>query len=321
MPSLRLETLVQQLGVLRAHLLPDVFDPTGVYSDEWISRARAYRVLAHAEVEAYLEDRSREVAKSALDRWKRDRVASPCLLGLVAFSGQVMEGAPESVAPPQPSAAKVHSEKLSLHARVKRASTAYYGVLERNHGIREANALQLLLPLGIDIDALDAAWLATVDSFGMRRGEAAHSSAASLTLKHPPDPKTEFDTVQQIVDGLKVLDEILDWSGGVPSISVDGLEQALLSHLLEHIPDELDQLSTHTMIDDVVDLDVDEISVRPGAIKVNGSGVIEVTLQYGGGGEMDGTGDSYPFTFEAELGPELEVHAAVVEVDTTSFYE
>ena len=37
-------------------MLPEKFSPTGDYSDRQLDRARGFRLLAHAEIEAFLED-------------------------------------------------------------------------------------------------------------------------------------------------------------------------------------------------------------------------------------------------------------------------
>jgi hypothetical protein len=70
MPSDHLRLLRERVEGLRNHLLPTPFDPTGTYSDEAGTqiRALAFRVLAHAELETYFEERVVEIAKSPFEK-------------------------------------------------------------------------------------------------------------------------------------------------------------------------------------------------------------------------------------------------------------
>ena len=65
--SSRFRTLTKELNRLERQFLPKI-NPTGIYSDRQLALTIAYRVLAHAEIEAYLEDR---VQKVAIDAKKR----------------------------------------------------------------------------------------------------------------------------------------------------------------------------------------------------------------------------------------------------------
>ena len=54
--SKRFRILEQELKKLRKYFLPHQFDSLGNYRERQIALATAYRVLAHAEFESYLED-------------------------------------------------------------------------------------------------------------------------------------------------------------------------------------------------------------------------------------------------------------------------
>lgn len=83
-------------------------------------------------------------------------------------------------------------------------------VIDQNHGVKEANILALLLPIGIDIDDLDCNWLAKMNTFGENRGDVAHKSATSYRTIQPPDPVSELDTVRQITQELLKVDELIN---------------------------------------------------------------------------------------------------------------
>ena len=110
-------------------------------------------------------------------------------------------------------------------------------------------------------------------------------------------------------------------------IHVEALDRALTDEIREHVPSELDELSTHTQIDNVVDVFVTSIVVSENSIEVHGEGVVEIELAYGSSGdERRGLGsrncDSYPFEFQVVLSPDLNItEVRELRVDTSSFYE
>jgi hypothetical protein len=67
----------------------------------------------------------------------------------------------------------------------------------------------LLLPIGIDTDDLDTAWLATMNTFGEERGVVAHSSSTSPTIQ-APDPATELRRGEQIIQELRKVNELIN---------------------------------------------------------------------------------------------------------------
>lgn len=64
-------------------------------------------------------------------------------------------------------------------------------------------------------------------------------------------------------------------------IEFEGLEQIILEDLLQEVPNEIDSLSTHTIIDSVDGIDLDSIHFSDGLVKISGSGILNVNLQYG----------------------------------------
>jgi len=199
--------LLDELAFLRKCLLPHEFDPTGSYADEVYTRAAGYRLLAHAEFEAYIEDRVREVALTAVQAWKSKKRASRTIVALLAYSGQTMDTTPPSMRPTDPGQAKLWSQKLDFTNRIEASVAALFHSIHENHGTKENNLLRLLLPIAIDVNQIDPVLLADMNSFGERRGETAHRSAsARLQL----DPKDELATVEAIAKGLQDVDKLFD---------------------------------------------------------------------------------------------------------------
>lgn len=81
--STRYNSLVTRIDQLNVHLLP-VIDPTVSYSEKDIDLTRAFCLLCHAEIEAYLEDFTLEVVTKAFNQWNTDKKSiSPIIFHLI----------------------------------------------------------------------------------------------------------------------------------------------------------------------------------------------------------------------------------------------
>lgn len=207
--SKRFRILEQELKKLRKYFLPHQFDSLGNYRERQIALATAYRVLAHAEFESYLEDRVVEIAINALKIWKNSNQTTITLVSLFAFSGLSLDKPPDSlIANQQPQ--KILEEKLILDRKLGKAFNSFKNSVENNHGIREKNILLLLLPIGVNSEDLDRIWLQEIDDFGKKRGEFAHQSASNDKTRQPPDPKNELEMVNRLLQGLIHIDRLLN---------------------------------------------------------------------------------------------------------------
>ncbi|AFY51229.1 hypothetical protein Nos7524_5517 [Nostoc sp. PCC 7524] len=206
--SVRFRTLTKELTRLKKQFLPKI-NPIGLYSDRQLSRTLAYRVLAHAEFESYFEDRAWEVIQDAKRVWDNTSNTRLTLVSLLAFSGQMMEIPPATLTPSKGKKA-VPIDKIKISKKIDLAINSFKWIIDNNHGIKEANILALLLPIGIDSDDLDPAWLATMNTFGEKRGLVAHTSATSYRTIQPPDPANELSMVKQITQELLKVDELIN---------------------------------------------------------------------------------------------------------------
>ena len=161
---------------------------------------RSFRLLAHAEIEAFLEDRAQVIADEAVRKWRSDGRPRRVLLGLLVFNAK-----PEELSK-QDLRNLITQSASHISNSIERAYQQYRNRLKDNHGIKKDNLLGILLPLGLEVSDIDAMWLATTDGFGGRRGETAHKAIA---VQQPLDPETELKTVRNIVAGLYALDRTL----------------------------------------------------------------------------------------------------------------
>lgn len=203
----KFNTLEMQLDRLKDEFIPEI-SPTGLYSESQLSRTAAYRVLAHAEIESYLEERAWEVVQNAKTLWTKGKTTRSliCLLG---FSGLTMDKPPDTLTP-QKGSKTVKEEKIKISKKIDLAVESFKRVISQNHGVKEDHILSLLLPIGIDSDDLDPAWLATMNTFGEKRGLVAHTSATSYMTIQTPDPANELNTVTQITHELLRIDELIN---------------------------------------------------------------------------------------------------------------
>ncbi|MFM6279608.1 MAG: hypothetical protein ACKN9K_14830, partial [Dolichospermum sp.] len=66
---------------------------------------------------------------------------------------------------PQKGSKTVKEEKIKISKKIDLAVESFKRVISQNHGVKEDHILSLLLPIGIDSDDLDPAWLATMNTF------------------------------------------------------------------------------------------------------------------------------------------------------------
>lgn len=88
----------------------------------------------------------------------------------------------------------------------------------------------------------------------------------------------------------------------IPSIGCEKMGQLLFDYLLDNVPDELDALSTHTILEGISDVEIDSEDSCGEVITVKGKATIEVELNYGSDydrrvGDGDSQNDYYAFVF------------------------
>lgn len=188
----RVWKLKVRLNELRRHMLPASFAPLGNYSDRQFDRVRAYIVLAHAEIEACMEDVAKETIDTAVSLWVADGKPRRAVLSLLAYYDAPATKPPSSFDP----------TKNFMRLRIEEARAAFKRRVDANNGIKEGDVLKLFFPVGITESDLDQLWLNTVNSFGNTRGGHAHTAARTEAR---PDPSSTLKEVALIVAGLESL--------------------------------------------------------------------------------------------------------------------
>ena len=100
------------------------------------------------------------------------------------------------------------------------------------------------------------------------------------------------------------------------------VDSKLNEHLMEEIPNELDELSSGTRIDGVMVEELEDFDTSSAFLVLSGSGHTDVELNYGGSSDRHSSEQSYPFQFYVQIDPDtFDVSVDSVEVDTADFYE
>lgn len=193
--SKRLKQLLSRLDFLERNILP-AQRLTGNYTKIERDLIKSFLLLAHAEIEAYFEDKVTEKVNKALDKWTNERKKSACLSAVLAFSGNELSY--ENIR-------KVDSNNIEF--RVNRAVSHYLGLVNKNNGVKEKDILNLIIPIGIELSELDNTWLSIMEAFGATRGNIAHKSNV---VQQQLDRNTERDRiVNQILPEIERLDNLI----------------------------------------------------------------------------------------------------------------
>ncbi|NEU29170.1 hypothetical protein GN156_00030 [bacterium LRH843] len=184
--SQRFTDLKNRLDDLEINLLEgiktkDISDLTESEQD----LARAFRVLSHAEIEAYFEDSATILLNYAKEKWNTHKEVNITIAALFAHYEKIEANLP------------LGTKINQIVSRFQRSR------IDQNHGIKEENLVKLFIPLGIDKENFDVAWLSTINSYGKDRGKTAHTAAKT---QQPIDVNTELRTLEYILEGIEQLD-------------------------------------------------------------------------------------------------------------------
>lgn len=193
--SRRLKQLEKRLLFLEGNILPEN-KVTGNYTKKEQDLIRSYVLLCHAEIEAFVEDKAKERMEKAHKSWRDSRKRSNCLKSVLAYTGNDIDFKNDQNA------------INNIEHRINRTVGHYLNsVVSRNHGIKEKNIVNLLLPLGLEYNELDQTWLSIMDAFGATRGNIAHNTSQ---VQNIIDRNTELNRIKnQILPELENIDDLI----------------------------------------------------------------------------------------------------------------
>ncbi len=111
---------------------------------------------------------------------------------------------------------------------------------------------------------------------------------------------------------------------------IENIEELLFKYMIDDFPNDLDELSSHSRLNEVTDIDIDQVEIENNNIRIIGDGTVSVVLQMGSQGDQrvgDGfsMNDSFPFEFDLTLqyNEKFELEISEVEklkIDNSSYY-
>lgn len=159
-------------------------------------RCSALVLLSHAEIEHAIEDACVELSRSVESA---KLPASAMLAWSIAAHGR--DGID----------VKVLAKAVKAGGFVEKCAKDYRDLVEKNLGVKRSNLEALLLPIGVDIGALEM-YVDVLDKFGSIRGEIAHKSplkmqrqdAASAVKANVESAALAADEIVKTIDSLVV---------------------------------------------------------------------------------------------------------------------
>jgi hypothetical protein len=174
-----LQGVKRRLSALEVLLLPT--GPAGPrgYNTQQSDRISTYVLLAHAELEGFLEFCALEAVEMIELAWA-SRVKMRALCTLVFFHHTSME--------------KRGDYEIDERS-VPKALNFYRATVGMSHGIKTKNLYSLFLPLGFLHTDFDETWLATMNSFGSTRGDSAHNWVRTRLTIDPNDVRYNINKI------------------------------------------------------------------------------------------------------------------------------
>jgi hypothetical protein len=161
--------------------------PAGNYTIGQLSKAAAYTLFCHSEIEGFLEAWASLFTSKADDYWRSQKITRP-LLHLCTFHGG--RGELKNI-PSKDIWSEIVVESIRKHQRI----------ITSNNGIKEQDVARMFSPIGFDTRTLDAILLSDLSSFGTLRGGHAHRAHnAQLAIIFDP-----FDRRQKVLNLLNLL--------------------------------------------------------------------------------------------------------------------
>jgi hypothetical protein len=178
--------LKRRIERLASSLLP-ADNPTGSYTESEKDRIHAYIVLAHAEIEDFLE----RLARYVIDQARRNSSAprcSPVISRLILYRS---------------ARSKEKIDGVTVET-ITSAAAYIENVVDHNNGIKSDNLYSIFMPLGMTHDDFDPLLMQNLNTFASHRGGIAHTAAR---LQQGSSPSREKSSVESIVTDLSHLDQ------------------------------------------------------------------------------------------------------------------
>ena len=195
--KIRLQELSTNLGVT-PNLVPK--------SQRDVDLLHGFRVLAHSEIQAFVEDVATTILEVTDDFATRGRLTHAGHQLMVHDMADRYFRATESSRYPIYDTKLVNTRFQSDKGPLEEAIKRHKSVIKKNSGLKESNVRRVLLPLGYRESFFARGLLTTLSNFGVERGNVAHGSGVSVGLQHLPSGSTEIARIKNLQHGLEMLE-------------------------------------------------------------------------------------------------------------------
>jgi hypothetical protein len=182
----RISTLVQTF--LADQIQSERSDPTGFTPNP--ERLAAFRLLAHAEFEEFIENKAKEGLSRlhALATSTGFRVKDMHQLLAIALYLRFDIGLVNPF------------DQVSYMSKSRRLIRKAEQEISANNGIKRHSFLLLCIFFGVMPDEVDQTLLSTLDSYGSNRGDVAHKSISRVrSILAPSDEKNNANTIVKLL--------------------------------------------------------------------------------------------------------------------------
>jgi hypothetical protein len=173
-----------------------------------VDRVHAFRLLAHAEVQAHVDALARRILDVTLDQSTRASAlthAGHCLMTYQSLRPLNSARDASQARYPAFDAVATEREYRLAPSRLEQAISSHRKVIEGNNGIKSGNVRRLLVPLGYREALFVPSLMDKLDELGRERGEVAHQSG--LGMRTVPTGSTEWSRLNIILPGLGLLEQ------------------------------------------------------------------------------------------------------------------
>lgn len=107
------------------------------------------------------------------------------------------------------------------------------------------------------------------------------------------------------------------------TIEIENFDSILHDYMVNESFSEIEELAHSASLEDVSDIEIDSVEVSADGIDVRGTGIVSVSLEYGGGDANDGLSidHDFPFTFTLRLSHDMHIEDSQIAIDTSGFFE
>lgn len=191
MASTRLVSLRQRIKDYNDIFITDRDDLDATPEDH--IKAVAFRILASAAIEEFVEERCKEAAKVGIDRLKK---------GLPTTTGRAL--VVWAVSRNTPGCIPVHSDEVKdYYDELNNFLRTYVSVVSNSHGVNGKDIQNLLNPVGLRRHQVPPGLLDQLQSLADRRDPAVHAVASKATGRIAPSLQSK-----QINDILTLLEKV-----------------------------------------------------------------------------------------------------------------